>query len=118
MARFLVCHPESTQGTRTIGDDTLSWERCNDFSARIGELLILNRALLDSPKKERLTVRFSQEAEERWRDVFNEIETGIVEGGRFEGVADHASKLADNIARIAALLHFFDGRQGGFRVRY
>jgi len=112
-ARFLVCHPESTQGTRIIGDDTLSWERCNDFSSRIRELLALNRALLDSPKKERLTVHFSQEAKERWRDVFNEIETGIVEGGRFEGASDHASKLADNIARVAALLHFFEGGQGG-----
>ncbi|MNJ21305.1 hypothetical protein D3C77_156540 [compost metagenome] len=111
-ARFLVCHPKSTQGTRLIDDDPLSWERCNEFSARIGELLVLNRALLDSPEKERLTMHFSQEAKERWRDVFNEIESGIVVGGRFEHISDHASKLADNIARVAALLHFFDGGQG------
>jgi len=111
-ARFLVCHPESTQGTRVIGDVTLLWNRCDDFSARISELLVLNRALLDSPKKERLVLSFSQEAKERWRDVFNEIETGIVEGGRFEGASDHASKLADNIARVAALLHYFEGGEG------
>ena len=88
------------------------WEKCNNFSARISELLVQNRALLDSPGKERLVVCFSLEAQERWMDVFNEIETGILAGGRFEQVADHASKLADNIARVAALLHFFEGDQG------
>jgi hypothetical protein len=111
-ARCLFCHPESTQGTRTISNGTMSWEKCNNFSARISELLVQNRALLDSPGKERLVVCFSLEAKERWMDVFNEIETGILAGGRFEQVADHASKLADNIARVAALLHFFEGEQG------
>ena len=112
LARFLVCHPESTQGTRTISSGTMSWGRCNDFSARISELLVLNRALLDSSEKEREVVYFSKEAKERWLDVFNEIETGILAGGRFEQISDHASKLADNIARVAALLHFFEGGQG------
>jgi len=111
-ARCLFCHPESTQGTRTISNGPMLWEKCNNFSARISELLVQNRALLDSPGKERLVVCFSLEAQERWMDVFNEIETGILAGGRFEQVADHASKLADNIARVAALLHFFEGDQG------
>lgn len=35
----------------------------------------------------------------------NEIEREIRFGGRFEGFGDHASKLADNIARMAVLLH-------------
>lgn len=111
-ARCLVCRPESTQGTRTIRDGSISWEKCNYFSARISELLIQNRALLESPEKERSVVYFSPEAKDRWRSVFNDIERGVREGGRFEQVKDHASKLADNIARVAALLHFFEGCEG------
>ncbi|HDY5064847.1 TPA: DUF3987 domain-containing protein, partial [Pseudomonas aeruginosa] len=33
----------------------------------------------------------------------------IKRGGRFEGAGDLASKLADNISRVAALVHIFEG---------
>lgn len=115
-ARFLVCYPESTQGTRTIKNETMHWDQCKKFSARITELLRQNVVLLNSPAHERQIVDFSPEAGELWLDVFNSIESETKEGKRFYGIGDHASKLADNIARVAALLHVFEGFSGGISM--
>lgn len=115
-ARFLVCFPESTQGFRTIKNETLSWEHCTKFSARMDELLAENTALLVQPNRKRQVIEFCPEAGELWLDVYNEIESEIREGGRFEKAGDHASKLADNIARVAALIHVFEGCSGGISL--
>lgn len=112
-ARFLVCHPRSTQGTRFLKNNTASWECCNNFSMRMSEILELNSALLADPRPERQVINFSPEAGEMWLGVYNSIESKIKEGGRFHQMGDHASKLADNIARVAALLHCFENFEGG-----
>lgn len=112
-ARFLVCYPASTQGSRLIKNGTMSWEHCNVFSERLKVIIRQNATLLDDTvNRERQTVQFSPEASERWLDVFNAIESGINKDGRFEGFGDHASKLADNISRVAALFHLFEGFDG------
>lgn len=116
LARFLFAYPESTQGTRIINNEVVSWEQCDKFSARMTELLHQNVALLAVPARERQIVDFSPEAVELWLDVFNAIESETKEGGRFSGIGDHASKLADNIARVAALLHVFEGFPGGISL--
>ncbi|ANJ58558.1 hypothetical protein PMA3_26735 [Pseudomonas silesiensis] len=112
-ARFLVCYPLSTQGSRLIKNGTTSWEHCTVFSERLKIIIRQNATLLDSidsPKRQ--TVQFSPEASERWLDIFNAIESGINKDGRFEGFGDHASKLVDNISRVAALFHLFEGFDG------
>lgn len=111
-ARFLVCSPMSTQGTRLItGGDTL-WHSCDAFSERIREILEESVEFLSEPARARLVVGFSREAAKKWVSVFNEIELAIGPGGRYFGMGDHASKLADNIARVAALFHFFEKGSG------
>lgn len=112
-ARYLVCYPMSTQGSRLIKNGTASWEHCSAFSDRLKVIVRQNAALLDSTvNHQRQTVQFSPEASERWLDIFNAIESAINKGGRFEGFGDHASKLADNISRVAALFHLFEGFDG------
>lgn len=112
-ARFLVCYPMSTQGSRLIKNGTTSWEHCSAFSERLKALIRQNAILLDNTvSQQRQTVQFSPEASERWLDIFNAIESGINKGGRFEGFGDHASKLVDNISRVAALFHLFEGFDG------
>jgi hypothetical protein len=111
-ARFLVCKPESNQGFRFIKSTTTSWGYCNNFSIKIKEIILKNLVLLNGVEADRLVVRFSPEASERWLDVYNAIESEIRPGGRFEGAGDHASKLPDNIARFAALAHYFEGFDG------
>lgn len=117
-ARYLVSYPVSTQGTRLIKNGTMSWEHCNVFSERLKIIIRQNTILLDDTvNRERQAVQFSAEASERWLDIFNAIESGINKGGRFEGFGDHASKLVDNISRVAALLHLFEGFDGDVSLR-
>lgn len=67
---------------------------------------------LACPEKPRLVVRFSRQAARKWVEIFNEIESEIKPGGKYFGVGDHASKLADNIARVAALFSYFENGIG------
>lgn len=115
-ARFLVCRPSSTQGSRFINNGVMSWEHRDDFLARLSVLLKQNGDLERSQERERKIVEFSAAASERWFYIFNYIESEISLGGRFEGAGDHASKLAENIARVAALLHYFEFGAGQISV--
>lgn len=108
-ARFLVGKPSSTQGYRELDCSTVSLEHSKKFNERIKALLELNVDVLKKGKRTRQTISFSPEAADLWVQMFNEIEAGIRVGGRFEGAGDMASKLADNISRVAALVHIFEG---------
>ena len=113
-ARFLVCMPASTQGTRRLQSGVQSWPECDKFAGRLTELLEMNAERFEAGiLNERTVLEFTPEAGERWVFIANAIEVEICLGGRFEGAGDHASKLAENIARVAALLHVFDGGSGG-----
>ncbi len=111
-ARFLVSRPISMQGKRIIKNGTLSWEHCNEFSVRLLSYLERNVELLSNPGRVRGVIEFSPEACRRWISVYNAIEVEIKEGGRFFGMGDHASKLAENISRVAALLHVYEYGEG------
>ena len=108
-ARFLVCQPISTQGYREIDNATVSWDHCKEFASRIKDLLKENIDMLEGSERDRQVIGFSPSAADLWVEVFNEIEGEIRRGGRFEGAGDLASKLADNISRVAALVHVFEG---------
>jgi len=111
-ARFLVSQPISTQGYREIDNSTVSWQHRQSYSDRIKELLKENVVFLETPGAIRQAIGFAPDAEDLWVEVFNEIEGEIRPGGRFEGAGDLASKMADNISRVAALIHIFEGRGG------
>lgn len=115
-ARFLVCSPESTQGTRFIAEGGARWDCCERFSERVGEILKSSVEFLSDSNKPKLVVRFSQAAIHRWVSIFNGVESEIRPEGRYFGMGDHASKLADNIARVAALFHFFEKKDGEIAV--
>lgn len=112
LARFLVCHPISTQGYRTQYNGTQSWEHRDKYNNRLADLVKQNIELLLNPDREKKIIEFSPAARDRWLETFNFIEAEIRPGGRLEGAGDHASKLADNIARMAALLHHYEGFEG------
>lgn len=112
LARFLVCTPGSTQGTRFITNGTVSWDHCDAFNARVAELVQENIDAVRSGNTTRQVVKFSPEAAARWLDVYNWIESQIAPGGQYADAGDHASKLPENIARVAALLHRFEGFPG------
>lgn len=111
-ARFLVFHPASTQGYRVRRDTAQSWEHCGSFKQRLNELLQQNAKLLQEPAFKKDVVAFTFEASDRWLQLADAIEIDSRPGKRFESARDHASKLADNIARVAALLHHFENLEG------
>lgn len=105
-ARTMICFPASTQGTRPVeAISDSSSEVYNDF---VDYYLDRNVDASEGRGGERKKIAFSLSAKERWFVIANAIEREIFPGGTFEKCGDHASKLADNIARVAVLLHCAD----------
>lgn len=55
---------------------------------------------------------FCDDAKVLWVDFANYIENNLNPGGAYCQVRDAASKTAENVARMAALFHVYEGRSG------
>lgn len=109
-ARCLICQPSSTQGYRQIISPTSSSEHLPKFHQRLIE--IANRSIAINNKNERQCLHFSHEAENRWIEFYNKVESEMGLIGHLSDFKDYASKIAENTARIAALLHHFNCDEG------
>lgn len=116
LARFLICHPKSTQGSRFIDGDVQSWAQMDRFSERLDYFLERNLTNFVDGKRERGMVAFDFEASRYWINIANDIESRICEGGFLNGLGDHGSKLADVICRLAVLFHCFEGFEGDVSI--
>lgn len=106
-ARFMICKSYSTQGSRFI-DNYQAPQKYNWFNDRVIALLAENKTAFteSTPRK---VLEFDQYAQQNWINWFNFIESNVRQGGGLlESVPDYASKMADNAARLAALLHYFE----------
>ncbi|MGD8161777.1 YfjI family protein [Pantoea sp. FN0307] len=110
LARVLICYPKSTQGTRFIEDEGISTRYIAMFHQRIRSLIRETLAIQDSG--ERKCLRFTVEAQKSWIQIANEIESHLNKGGLLEDFKDYGSKMAENIARMAAAMHYFEGSFG------
>lgn len=108
-ARCLVCHPNSKQGYRQISNPVISSERLPIFHQRLME--IVNDSIKKNNENERVCLHFSREAEKRWIEFYNKVESEMSLIGFLSDFKDYASKIAENMARIAALLHHFNGER-------
>ncbi|MCD6007619.1 YfjI family protein [Halomonas sp. IOP_31] len=112
--RFLVCCPASLQGSRFMdAHHQVSWDAWEMARQRLASLVLENLVLTENVPHERRVLEFSAEAHECWVKVHNEIEAQLAFGERFFLVPDHANKLAENIARVAALLHLLEEDEEG-----
>lgn len=111
-ARFIFSHDRSTQGERIIDITEDRTPAIDAFNARAAEFLVQVEAAVLNDGFKRSTLKFSKEAALAWTLYFNEVERNIKAGGRYENAGDHASKLADNVARVASVLHAFEGYAG------
>lgn len=102
-ARTHMTYPATTQGMRPVKE--IRKIPNYEYDTWVQELFQRNIEAGKAPDFERTIIRFTNDAKGRWFVLANEIEREIRPGGRFEGFGDHASKLADNIARMAVLLH-------------
>lgn len=107
LARFLISQPASLQGTRDYKEPG-DMPALGSFSARITELL--NDIPQIDPDRGLVLpmLEFSPEAKAHWIKNYNAIEGELKSAGDFAAIKDTASKIADNIARIAAVLHVFE----------
>ena len=76
------------------------------------ELLATKATTNDDGTLSPTVLDFSHEAKAAWVECHDEIEKAIGPTGEFVDVRDVAAKAADNIARMAALFHFLDERNG------
>ncbi|EKN3345971.1 YfjI family protein [Yersinia ruckeri] len=109
-ARCLICQPCSTQGYRKITSPVSSSEHLPVFHNRLME--IVDSSIASFGENERICLRFSPEAEQRWIAFYNKAESQMGLLGSLSDFKDYASKVAENMARIAALLHYFTGNEG------
>ncbi|TQD15654.1 DUF3987 domain-containing protein [Enterobacter hormaechei] len=109
-ARCLICQPGSTQGYRQITSPVVSSEHLPIFHQRLMD--IVNESIARNEENERQCLRFSPEAEKRWLEFYNKVESEMGLIGFLSDFKDYASKMAENMARIAALLHYFNGDKG------
>lgn len=75
---------------------------------RMDHLLLMNKARFDDPTLPRKCMKFSDEAVKVFEQVKYEIAQETVQGGHFVNVKEHASRLPEQIARVAATLQYFE----------
>lgn len=115
LARFLYFSPDPMQGFRMAEDVERSWTAVDEFNNRVSELLQRTQSVAGSGAGRRL-LRFTREAREHWFPAMNYVESEINPGRIYAGAGDHASKLGENIARVAAVLHAFEGFEGDISI--
>lgn len=116
-ARTLHCYPTSTQGMRfehsVFPAMTLSLDTFNDRLRQIlSSTIDANGRLIN----DKVTLEFSFQAKHECLAFSNWVEGQIGANGYYSDVKDAASKIAENMARVAALFHFFSGQTGEISV--
>jgi hypothetical protein len=117
-ARFIVCAPPSVRGKRQYHLDTAkpgeSWQWADQ---RLEALVRKNLTLLENTDLPRQRLAFTLEAKRHWVQLANEIEKAMGDWGRFKDCPDHASKLTNQIGRVAALFHLFEDHDGDISLQ-
>lgn len=118
LARCLLAHPESAMGTRFYQEPPTSREFMTGFEDRITACLRQTETLTCQGCHNLPTLSLSHEAKHQWILFFNSLETGLKACGQWVDVKDFASKSAENAARLAALFHLFDGKEGSINATH
>jgi len=117
LARCFLIEPPAMAGFRFIDEDQPTEFEYEDwFHDRC--IKILNSHIVgdNGELAPRRTLTLSPSALERWNAEFNAIEFEMQTGGLFFHFKDFGSKHANKIARISALLHFFDELEGPIQL--
>ena len=113
IARFLIAWPASTQGHRPYRRAPQAMPAVDVFNARV-------RALLDTPMTTDAQgglaptmLDLSPAAHAAWVQAHDHVERQLGGAGHYASIRDVAAKAAENIARLAALLHVLDHGPAG-----
>lgn len=112
LSRFLFCKPKSTKGSRIEDGSEKQWNACDRFGNRSVALLekYVERCRIGGNVREE--IRLSDRASKLWIATRNEIEKEMSEEGAYGWAPDYASKLPENMLRLAGVFHVFEGREG------
>ena len=97
-----------TQNSPRITSCEVVLDHQEAFNARLREILLTARDMARCNNKIRSVMSFSKEAAEYWMRLKYEIELEKSPMGRFARVQDHAGRLPENVARLAANLQYFE----------
>ncbi|MFL6600170.1 MAG: YfjI family protein [Steroidobacteraceae bacterium] len=111
-SRFLLCEPESTQGSRIYKETAPGQPALEAFTNRAAQILRIPVSFDATGKLVTTVLTFSDEAKEQWVNFYNDVETSLGVGKEFYAVQDVASKIAEQAARIAGCFHVFDWSAG------
>ncbi|MGM8850006.1 YfjI family protein [Salinicola halophyticus] len=115
LARFLIAFPRSKAGFRDKVPASLNSRDIEPFYIRVKELL---KESLDifRDKKPRQLLRFSRSAQSRWVELNEIIEHQSRQDQLFSHAQDHASKLMEQVSRIAGIIHAFEKQEGDISI--
>lgn len=114
-ARYLIAVPPSTKGFRLIGGWQMGTSALDAYAARVRQLLE-EGAAATSAGRERSVLRFSSTAAERFVGYYNTLQQLMAPGQPYSTISGQAAKAAENVARVAAVLHAIDGLEGTISV--
>jgi hypothetical protein len=112
MARVLLFAPPSMQGRRRIDLGPKSKEATQRYWSRLDALLDEGSTFGKAGSATCHIIRFDPQAARSWASFAEWVEAQTRPGAKYAFAADHASKLPENVARVAALLHRFEGYDG------
>lgn len=99
LARFLISWPISNIGLRTGLSGHSNDGALEQFGQRLLEL---------SSRRDDVVLVFSEDAQVQWKNYSDSIELRMLAGCLLSNAKDFGSKVAENTARIAALMHLID----------
>lgn len=114
LARILISRPAKQTSPRFLhnGQIDAKWFAVQQFQTRVKGLLLSQATDCRNASSRRTVLELSADARQVWIDAFNQIEGQMQPGGELESVPGYASKIGENAARIAAIFHWFDGKEG------
>ena len=116
LARFLMAHPESTQGSRLFTEPPENMPALASYHSQINRILQVPAPINDRGGLEPSMLALTPEAKDAWVRFHDAIEIGLGKGGELQDVRDVASKIADNAVRLAALFHVIGGDIGAISL--
>ena len=118
LPRCLLAHPSSLMGKRFYKEMNGSLSCFDAYDRRITECLSETEDLTSKGCVRLPTLIMTTKAKTKWAEHFNQIESGLGENGRWTMIKDFASKASENVARLAALFHLFEGKRGDISVEH
>lgn len=107
LARFLVAQPQSTQGQRRYREPPANTPNLSAFTARLIQLLD-QTCINEDGQLVPARLSLSAAGKRAWIEAHDTIEAELAPTGELSSIRDVASKAAEQIARLAALLHIFE----------